>query len=83
MTDLAVPSRVLWTSRFLLAVATHVAPMLPWLWLEPDALAGAGGRELDVISFILADPASSRRGKSNRRYRLSPLLQISGSRSAD
>ena len=57
MTDLAVPSRVLWTSRFLLAVATHVAPMLPWLWLEPDALAGAGGRELDVISFILADPS--------------------------
>jgi|SRR4029077_18645554 TonB family protein len=56
MTDLPVASRVIWTSSFLLAVAAHVALLLPWLWHEPDALAGAGGQELDVISFILADP---------------------------
>ena len=30
--------------------------MLPWFWREPDALAGAGGQEQDVISFVLADP---------------------------
>ena len=56
MTDLPIASRVIWTSSFLLAVATHVALVLPWLWQEPDALAGAGGQELDVISFILAEP---------------------------
>jgi TonB family protein len=56
MTELPVASRVIWTSSFLLAVATHVALVLPWLWHEPDALAGAGGQELDVISFILAEP---------------------------
>jgi TonB family protein len=56
MTDLPVASRVIWTSSFLLAVVTHAALVLPWLWHEPDALAGAGGQELDVISFILADP---------------------------
>ena len=56
MTDLPVASRVIWTSSFLLAVATHVALVLPWLWHEPDALAGAGGQELDVVSFVLADP---------------------------
>jgi len=55
MTDLPVASRVIWTSSFLLAVATHVALVLPWLWHEPDAQAGAGGQELDDISFILAD----------------------------
>jgi outer membrane biosynthesis protein TonB len=56
MTDLPIASRVIWTSSFLLAVATHVALVLPWLWHEPDALAGAGGQELDVISFVLAEP---------------------------
>jgi hypothetical protein len=56
MTDLPVASRVIWTSSFLLAVATHVVLVLPWLWHEPDALAGAGGQELDVVSFVLADP---------------------------
>jgi TonB family protein len=56
MTDLPIASRVIWASSFLLAVATHVALVLPWLWREPDALAGAGGQELDVISFIMADP---------------------------
>jgi TonB family protein len=56
MTDLPIASRVIWTSSFLLAVVTHAALVLPWLWHEPDALAGAGGQELDVISFVLADP---------------------------
>jgi len=56
MTDLPVASRVIWASSFLLAVETHVALVLPWVWHEPDALAGAGGQELNVISFILADP---------------------------
>jgi hypothetical protein len=51
MTDLPVASRVIWTSSFLLAAATHAALVLPWLWHEPDALAaGAGGQELDVIN---------------------------------
>jgi periplasmic protein TonB len=56
MTDLPIASRVVWTGSFLLAVAVHVALVLPWLWHEPDALAGAGGQELDVISFVLANP---------------------------
>jgi TonB family protein len=56
MKDLPVASRVIWTSSFLLAAATHGALVLPWLWHEPNALAGAGGQELDVISFVLADP---------------------------
>jgi periplasmic protein TonB len=56
MTDLPITSRVVWITSFLLAVAAHAALVLPWLWREPDALAGAGGQELDVISFILADP---------------------------
>ena len=30
--------------------------LLPSLWLEPDALAGADGQEPDAISFILAEP---------------------------
>jgi TonB family protein len=56
MTDLPSASRVIWPISFLLAVAAHVALVLPWLWQEPDALAGAGGQELDVISFVLAEP---------------------------
>ena len=39
-----------------MAIAAHAAVVLPWIWREPDALAGAGGQELDVISFILAEP---------------------------
>jgi TonB family protein len=56
MTDLPSASRVIWPISFLLAVAAHAALVLPWLWHEPDALAGAGGQELDVISFVLAEP---------------------------
>jgi TonB family protein len=56
MTDLPIASRVVWAASFLLAVAAHTAMVLPWLWREPDSLAGAGGQELDVISFVLADP---------------------------
>jgi outer membrane biosynthesis protein TonB len=56
MTDLPSASRVVWTASFLAAVAAHAGLVPPWLWREPDALAGAGGRELDAISFILADP---------------------------
>src|SRR5689334_24025247 len=41
---------------FLVAVAAHTALVLPWVWPEPDSLAGAGEQELDVISFVLADP---------------------------
>jgi periplasmic protein TonB len=56
MTDLPIASRLVWPASFLLAIAAHAALLLPLLWREPDALAGAGGQELDVISFILADP---------------------------
>jgi len=56
MTDLPIASRVVWGASFLLVVAAHTALVLPWLWREPDSLAGAGGQELDVISFVLADP---------------------------
>jgi periplasmic protein TonB len=56
MRDLPFAGRVVWPASFLLAVAAHAALLLPWLWQEPDALAGAGGQELDVISFVLADP---------------------------
>jgi periplasmic protein TonB len=56
MTDLPIASRAVWAASFLLAVIAHLALVLPWFWREPDALAGAGGQELDVISFVLADP---------------------------
>jgi outer membrane biosynthesis protein TonB len=56
MTNLPSASRAIWLISFLLAVAAHAALVLPWLWHEPDALAGAGGQELDVISFVLAEP---------------------------
>jgi periplasmic protein TonB len=56
MTDLPCVSRVIWPISFLLVVAAHAALVLPWLWHEPDALAGAGGQELDAISFVLAEP---------------------------
>jgi protein TonB len=56
MTDLPGASRVIWPISFLFAVAAHAALVLPWLWHEPDALAGAGGQELDAISFVLAEP---------------------------
>jgi TonB family protein len=56
MRDLPFAGRVVWPASFLLAVAVHAALLLPWLRHEPDALAGAGGQELDVISFVLADP---------------------------
>jgi hypothetical protein len=75
MTELPVASPLIWTSSFLSAVATHAVPVLAWLWHEPDALAGASGQDLDVISFILADPGVSRRGKSIWRRWLCQLLQ--------
>jgi periplasmic protein TonB len=56
MRDLSIADPVVWPASFLFAVAAHATLLLPWLWPEPDALAGAGGQELDVISFILADP---------------------------
>jgi len=56
MRDLPIAGRLVWPASFLFAVAAHAALLLPWLWPEPDALAGAGGQELDAISFVLADP---------------------------
>jgi TonB family protein len=56
MRDQPIVGRVVWPASLLVAVAAHAALLLPWLWHEPDALAGAGGQELDVISFVLADP---------------------------
>jgi TonB family protein len=56
MTDLPIASRLIWSMSFLMAIAPHAAVVLPWVWREPDDLAGAGGQELDAISFILADP---------------------------
>ena len=52
-----------------------LSPVLPWLWHEPDALAGASGQDLDVISFILADSGVSRREKSIWRCWLCQILQ--------
>jgi outer membrane biosynthesis protein TonB len=56
MTDLPIASRLIWSISFLVAIAAHAAVVLPWVWREPDDLAGAGGQELDAISFILAEP---------------------------
>ena len=56
MTDLPIASRLIWSTSFLMAIAVHAAVVLPLIWREPDALAGAGGQELDVISFVLVEP---------------------------
>ena len=56
MRDLFAPRRLLWLGSFLAALAAHGALVLPWLWRDADALAGAGGQQLDVISVVMVSP---------------------------
>jgi len=52
----SLPLRLIWSGSFLAAVAAHAALILPWIWRDSDALAGAAGQQLDVISVVMAEP---------------------------
>jgi outer membrane biosynthesis protein TonB len=47
---------LIWSCSFLAALVAHAALGLPWLWRDPEALAGAGGQQLDVISVTMVSP---------------------------
>jgi protein TonB len=55
MWNLALQRRLMWSGSFLAAIAAHAALALP-LWRGREALAGAGGLQLDVISVTMVSP---------------------------
>jgi TonB family protein len=72
MTTMRRPPRLIWPGSFLIALAAHSALLSPWIWHDSDALAGAGGQQLDVISVVMVNPGVLESREINRTLPVSP-----------
>jgi protein TonB len=67
-----VAQRLIWCGSLVAALAVHVALALPWLGRSPDALAGAGGQQLDVISVTMVNSAILESRETDQTKPLAP-----------